>query len=134
MSDIRMTLRYCVNVFLVSLAVLLSEMTSRSVKTASKLVRIPNQTNVANDKKKKNKQKQQKKTKQNTYRTSAGDYSTSNSCYDPSGVKHFNIRSVANEKPSQNEWYCAQHGGKLPTKPVHRRTTDRTSKNSTNRN
>ena len=133
MSDIRMTLRYCVNVFLVSLAVLLSEMTSRSVKTASKLARIPNQTNVANDKKKKQKQKQ-KKTKQNTYRTSAGDYSTSNSCYDPSGVKHFNIRSVANEKPSQNEWYCAQHGGKLPTKPVHRRTTDRTSKNSTNRN
>ena len=132
MSDIRMTLRYCVNVFLVSLAVLLSEMTSRSVKTASKLARIPNQTNVANDKKKQ-KQKQ-KKTKQNTYRTSAGDYSTSNSCYDPSGVKHFNIRSVANEKPSQNEWYCAQHGGKLPTKPVHRRTTDRTSKNSTNRN
>ena len=133
MSDIRMTLRYCVNVFLVSLAVLLSEMTSRSVKTASKLARIPNQTNVANDKKKKQKQKQ-KKTKQNTYRTSAGDYSTSNSCYDPSGVKHFNIRSVANEKPSQNEWYCAQHGGKLPTKPVHRRTTDKTSKNSTNRN
>ena len=133
MSDIRMTLRYCVNVFLVSLAVLLSEMTSRSVKTASKLARIPNQTNVANDKKKNQKQKQ-KKTKQNTYRTSAGDYSTSNSCYDPSGVKHFNIRSVANEKPSQNEWYCAQHGGKLPTKPVHRRTTDRTSKNSTNRN
>ena len=132
MSDIRMTLRYCVNVFLVSLAVLLSEMTSRSVKTASKLARIPNQTNVANDKKKQ-KQKQNK-TKQNTYRTSAGDYSTSNSCYDPSGVKHFNIRSVANEKPSQNEWYCAQHGGKLPTKPVHRRTTDRTSKNSTNRN
>ena len=132
MSDIRMTLRYCVNVFLVSLAVLLSEMTSRSVKTASKLARIPNQTNVANDKKKK--QKQKNKTKQNTYRTSAGDYSTSNSCYDPSGVKHFNIRSVANEKPSQNEWYCAQHGGKLPTKPVHRRTTDRTSKNSTNRN
>ena len=132
MSDIRMTLRYCVNVFLVSLAVLLSEMTSRSVKTASKLARIPNQTNVANDKKKQ-KQKQ-KKTKQNTYRTSARDYSTSNSCYDPSGVKHFNIRSVANEKPSQNEWYCAQHGGKLPTKPVHRRTTDRTSKNSTNRN
>ena len=132
MSDIRMTLRYCVNVFLVSLAVLLSEMTSRSVKTASKLARIPNQTNVANDKKKQ-KQKQ-KKTKQKTYRTSAGDYSTSNSCYDPSGVKHFNIRSVANEKPSQNEWYCAQHGGKLPTKPVHRRTTDRTSKNSTNRN
>ena len=131
MSDIRMTLRYCVNVFLVSLAVLLSEMTSRSVKTASKLARIPNQTNVANDKKKKTKTK---KTKQNTYRTSAGDYSTSNSCYDPSGVKHFNIRSVANEKPSQNEWYCAQHGGKLPTKPVHRRTTDRTSKNSTNRN
>ena len=130
MSDIRMTLRYCVNVFLVSLAVLLSEMTSRSVKTASKLARIPNQTNVANDKK----QKPKKKTKQNTYRTSAGDYSTSNSCYDPSGVKHFNIRSVANEKPSQNEWYCAQHGGKLPTKPVHRRTTDRTSKNSTNRN
>ena len=125
-----MTLRYCVNVFLVSLAVLLSEMTSRSVKTASKLARIPNQTNVANDKK----QKQKNKTKQNTYRTSAGDYSTSNSCYDPSGVKHFNIRSVANEKPSQNEWYCAQHGGKLPTKPVHRRTTDRTSKNSTNRN
>ena len=133
MSDIRMTLRYCVNVFLVSLAVLLSEMTSRSVKTASKLARIPNQTNVANDKKK-NKNKNKKKTKQNTYRTSAGDYSTSNSCYDPSGVKHFNIRSVANEKPSQNEWYCAQHGGKLPTKPVHRRTTDRTSKNSTNRN
>ena len=133
MSDIRMTLRYCVNVFLVSLAVLLSEMTSRSVKTASKLARIPNQTNVANDKKQKQKQKQ-KKTKQNTYRTSAGDYSTSNSCYDPSGVKHFNIRSIANEKPSQNEWYCAQHGGKLPTKPVHRRTTDRTSKNSTNRN
>ena len=132
MSDIRMTLRYCVNVFLVSLAVLLSEMTSRSVKTASKLARIPNQTNVANDKKKQ-KQKQ-KKTKQKTYRTSAGDYSTSNSCYDPSGVKHFNIRSIANEKPSQNEWYCAQHGGKLPTKPVHRRTTDRTSKNSTNRN
>ena len=132
MSDIRMTLRYCVNVFLVSLAVLLSEMTSRSVKTASKLARIPNQTNVANDKKQK--QKQKNKTKQNTYRTSAGDYSTSNSCYDPSGVKHFNIRSVANEKPSQNEWYCAQHGGKLPTKPVHRRTTDRTSKNSTNRN
>ena len=132
MNDIRMTLRYCVNVFLVSLAVLLSEMTSRSVKTASKLARIPNQTNVANDKKKQ-KQKQ-KKTKQKTYRTSAGDYSTSNSCYDPSGVKHFNIRSVANEKPSQNEWYCAQHGGKLPTKPVHRRTTDRTSKNSTNRN
>ena len=131
MSDIRMTLRYCVNVFLVSLAVLLSEMTSRSVKTASKLARIPNQTNVANDKKK---TKTKKKTKQNTYRTSAGDYSTSNSCYDPSGVKHFNIRSVANEKPSQNEWYCAQHGGKLPTKPVHRRTTDRTSKNSTNRN
>ena len=130
MSDIRMTLRYCVNVFLVSLAVLLSEMTSRSVKTASKLARIPNQTNVANDKK----QKQKNKTKQNTYRTSAGDYSTSNSCYDPSGVKHFNIRSIANEKPSQNEWYCAQHGGKLPTKPVHRRTTDRTSKNSTNRN
>ena len=61
MSDIRMTLRYCVNVFLVSLAVLLSEMTSRSVKTASKLARIPNQTNVANDKKK-NKQKQKKKT------------------------------------------------------------------------
>ena len=132
MSDIRMTLRYCVNVFLVSLAVLLSEMTSRSVKTASKLARIPNQTNVANDKKKQTKTK--KKNKQNTYRTSAGDYSTSNSCYDPSGVKHFNIRSVANEKPSQNEWYCAQHGGKLPTKPVHRRTTDRTSKNSTNRN
>ena len=126
MSDIRMTLRYCVNVFLVSLAVLLSEM------TASKLARISNQTNVANDKKK-NKNKNKKK-KQNTYRTSAGDYSTSNSCYDPSGVKHFNIRSVANEKPSQNEWYCAQHGGKLPTKPVHRRTTDRTSKNSTNRN
>ena len=121
-----MTLRYCVNVFLVSLAVLLSEM------TASKLARISNQTNVANDKKK-NKNKNKKK-KQNTYRTSAGDYSTSNSCYDPSGVKHFNIRSVANEKPSQNEWYCAQHGGKLPTKPVHRRTTDRTSKNSTNRN
>lgn len=133
MSDIRMTLRYCVNVFLVSLAVLLREMTSRSVKTASKLARIPNQTNVANDKKKKQ-TKTTKKTKQNTYRTSAGDYSTSNSCYDPSGVKHFNIRSVANEKPSQNEWYCAQHGGKLPTKPVHRRTTDRTSKNSTNRN
>ena len=127
MSDIRMTLRYCVNVFLVSLAVLLSEMTSRSVKTANKLARIPNQTNVA-------KNKNKKKTKQNTYRTSAGDYSTSNSCYDPSGVKHFNIRSVANEKPSQNERYCAQHGGKLPTKPVHRRTTDRTSKNSTNRN
>ena len=127
MSDIRMTLRYCVNVFLVSLAVLLREMTSRSVKTASKLARIPNQTNVA-------KNKNKKKTKQNTYRTSAGDYSTSNSGYDPSGVKHFNIRSVANEKPSQNEWYCAQHGGKLPTKPVHRRTTDRTSKNSTNRN
>ena len=63
MSDIRMTLRYCVNVFLVSLAVLLSEMTSRSVKNASKLARIPNQTNVANDKKKKtNKQKQKKKT------------------------------------------------------------------------
>ena len=62
MSDIRMTLRYCVNVFLVSLAVLLSEMTSRSVKTASKLVRIPNQTNVANDKKKK---KQTKTTKKN---------------------------------------------------------------------
>ena len=63
MSDIRMTLRYCVNVFLVSLAVLLSEMTSRSVKTASKLARIPNQTNVANDKKKnkkKNKKKQNK--------------------------------------------------------------------------
>ena len=57
MSDIRMTLRYCVNVFLVSLAVLLSEMTSRSVKTASKLARIPNQTNVANDKKNKNKNK-----------------------------------------------------------------------------
>ena len=134
MSDIRMTLRYCVNVFLVSLAVLLSEMTSRSVKTASKLARIPNQTNVANDKNKNKNKKKQNKTKQNTYRTSAGDYSTSNSCYDPSGVKHFNIRSVANEKPSQNEWYCAQHGGKLPTKPVHRRTTDRTSKNSTNRN
>ena len=61
MSDIRMTLRYCVNVFLVSLAVLLSEMTSRSVKTASKLARIPNQTNVANDKKK---NKNKKKTKQ----------------------------------------------------------------------
>ena len=62
MSDIRMTLRYCVNVFLVSLAVLLSEMTSRSVKTASKLARIPNQTNVANDKKKtKNKNKNKKK-------------------------------------------------------------------------
>lgn len=57
MSDNRMTLRYCVNVFLVSLAVLLSEMTSRSVKTASKLARIPNQTNVANDKKTKQKQK-----------------------------------------------------------------------------
>ena len=57
MSDIRMTLRYCVNVFLVSLAVLLSEMTSRSVKTASKLARIPNQTNVA---KNKNKKKQNK--------------------------------------------------------------------------
>ena len=52
-----MTLRYCVNVFLVSLAVLLSEMTSRSVKTASKLARIPNQTNVA---KNKNKKKQNK--------------------------------------------------------------------------
>ena len=64
MSDIRMTLRYCVNVFLVSLAVLLSEMTSRSVKTASKLARIPNQTNVANDKKKKtNKNKKKKQTK-----------------------------------------------------------------------
>ena len=63
MSDIRMTLRYCVNVFLVSLAVLLREMTSRSVKTASKLARIPNQTNVANDKKNKNKNKN--KTKQN---------------------------------------------------------------------
>ena len=61
MSDIRMTLRYCVNVFLVSLAVLLSEMTSRSVKTASKLARIPNQTNVANDKKKNQKQKQKQK-------------------------------------------------------------------------
>ena len=62
MSDIRLTLRYCVNVFLVSLAVLLSEMTSRSVKTASKLARIPNQTNVANDKKKtKNKNKNKKK-------------------------------------------------------------------------
>ena len=63
MSDTRMTLRYCVNVFLVSLAVLLSEMTSRSVKTASKLARIPNQKNVANDKKKnknKNKKKQNK--------------------------------------------------------------------------
>ena len=58
MSDIRMTLRYCVNVFLVSLAVLLSEM------TASKLARISNQTNVANDKKKKQKQKQKQK-KQN---------------------------------------------------------------------
>ena len=57
MSDIRMTLRYCVNVFLVSLAVLLSEMTSRSVKTASKLARIPYQTNVA---KNKNKKKQNK--------------------------------------------------------------------------
>ena len=57
MSDIRMTLRYCVNVFLVSLAVLLSEMTSRSVKTTSKLARIPNQTNVA---KNKNKKKQNK--------------------------------------------------------------------------
>ena len=56
MSDIRMTLRYCVNVFLVSLAVLLSEMTSRSVKTASKLARIPNQTNVAKNKNKKKKQ------------------------------------------------------------------------------
>ena len=65
MSDIRMTLRYCVNVFLVSLAVLLSEMTSRSVKTASKLARIPNQTNVANDKKKKNKNKNKNKKKQN---------------------------------------------------------------------
>ena len=63
MNDIRMTLRYCVNVFLVSLAVLLSEMTSRSVKTASKLARIPNQTNVANDKKKKPKTKT--KTKKN---------------------------------------------------------------------
>ena len=61
MSDIRMTLRYCVNVFLVSLAVLLSEMTSRSVKTASKLARIPNQTNVANDKKKKKQNKNKKK-------------------------------------------------------------------------
>ena len=62
MNDIRMTLRYCVNVFLVSLAVLLREMTSRSVKTASKLARIPNQTNVANDKKKtKNKNKNKKK-------------------------------------------------------------------------
>ena len=60
MSDIRMTLRYCVNVFLVSLAVLLSEMTSRSVKTASKLARIPNQTNVANDEKKKTKTKTKK--------------------------------------------------------------------------
>ena len=58
-----MTLRYCVNVFLVSLAVLLSEMTSRSVKTASKLARIPNQTNVANDKKKTNKNKKNKQTK-----------------------------------------------------------------------
>ena len=65
MNDIRMTLRYCVNVFLVSLAVLLSEMTSRSVKTASKLARIPNQTNVANDKKNKNKNKNKNKTKQN---------------------------------------------------------------------
>ena len=66
MSDIRMTLRYCVNVSLVSLAVLLSEMTSRSVKTASKLARIPNQTNVANDKKKtKNKNKNKNKKKQN---------------------------------------------------------------------
>ena len=66
MSDIRMTLRYCVNVFLVSHAVLLSEMTLRSVKTASKLARIPNQTNVANDKKKnKNKNKNKNKTKQN---------------------------------------------------------------------
>ena len=63
MSDIRMTLRYCVNVFLVSLAVLLSEMTSRSVKTASKLARIPNQTNVANDKKKTNKNNKKKQTK-----------------------------------------------------------------------
>ena len=37
-------------------------MTSRSVKTASKLARIPNQTNVANDKKKtKTKKKKQKK-------------------------------------------------------------------------
>ena len=61
MSDIRMTLRYCVNVFLVSLAVLLSEMTSRSVKTASKLARIPNQTNVANDKKKNKKNKNKNK-------------------------------------------------------------------------
>ena len=60
MSDIRMTLRYCVNVFLVSLAVLLSEMTSRSVKTASKLARTPNQTNVANDKKQKTKTKTKK--------------------------------------------------------------------------
>ena len=64
MSGIRMTLRYCVNVFLVSLAVLLSEMTSRSVKTASKLARIPNQTNVANDKKKTT-TKTKTKTKQN---------------------------------------------------------------------
>ena len=64
MSDIRMTLRYCVNVFLVSLAVLLSEMTSRSVKTASKLSRIPNQTNFSNDKKK-NKNKNKNKKKQN---------------------------------------------------------------------
>ena len=63
MSDIRMTLGYCVNVFLVSLAVLLSEMTSRSVKTASKLARIPNQTNVANDKKKTNKNKKKKTNK-----------------------------------------------------------------------
>ena len=66
MSDIRMTLRYCVNVFLVSLAVLLSEMTSRSVKTFSKLSRIPNQTNFSNDKKKnKNKNKNKNKKKQN---------------------------------------------------------------------
>ena len=60
MSDIRMTLRYCVNVFLVSLAVLLSEMTSRSVKTASKLARIPNETNVP-IKKKRNKNINKKK-------------------------------------------------------------------------
>ena len=63
MSDIRMTLRYCVNVFLVSLAVLLSEMTSTSVKTASKLDRIPNQTNVANDKKKTKTKTKKNKTK-----------------------------------------------------------------------
>lgn len=42
MSDIWMIFRYCVNVFLVSFVVLLSEMMLRFVKIVSKLVRIFN--------------------------------------------------------------------------------------------